>query len=104
VLDCLKVIAFFDCSCQHFLSSSLEKIAPTCENMALRCLEVVVASYLVSFQGRRIVRYCRDCNCGAVLLIPATSSEVAKPFWRFVFLAVTRAANGTPVQWRHICV
>jgi hypothetical protein len=30
VLDYLRFIAFFDCSCQHFLFSSSEKIALTC--------------------------------------------------------------------------
>jgi hypothetical protein len=34
-----------------------------------------------------------DCNCDAVFPVDATSSEVAKPFLRFVFLAVTHAIN-----------
>jgi hypothetical protein len=36
-----------------------------------------------------------DCNCDAVFPVDATSGEVAKPFLRFVFLAVTLAIDET---------
>jgi hypothetical protein len=41
------------------------------------------------------VRRYPDCNYDALFPVDATSSEVAKPFLRLVFLAVTRAVNET---------